>query len=71
MKCLHGGLRRQHDAVQAREKDPRLPEYAEDDEDTAKGIARLFAEVGEAYINLIATAVQEVGVVPTGPILNE
>eukprot|EP00200_Dunaliella_tertiolecta_P006984 CAMPEP_0202382050 /NCGR_PEP_ID=MMETSP1127-20130417/40683_1 /ASSEMBLY_ACC=CAM_ASM_000462 /TAXON_ID=3047 /ORGANISM="Dunaliella tertiolecta, Strain CCMP1320" /LENGTH=1111 /DNA_ID=CAMNT_0048981157 /DNA_START=70 /DNA_END=3405 /DNA_ORIENTATION=+ len=38
----------------------RLPEYAEDDEDTAKGIARLFAEVGEAYINLIATAVQEV-----------
>lgn len=38
----------------------RLPEYADDDEDTAKGIARLFAEVGEAYINLIATAVQEV-----------
>ena len=38
----------------------RLPEYSEDDEDTAKGIARLFAEVGEAYITLIAMAVQEV-----------
>jgi len=38
----------------------RLPEYEDDDEDTAKGMARLFAEVGEAYINLVATAVQEV-----------
>ncbi|GAX77385.1 hypothetical protein CEUSTIGMA_g4831.t1 [Chlamydomonas eustigma] len=32
----------------------------DDDEDTAKGMARLFAEVGEAYIFLIATAVKEV-----------
>jgi transportin-3 len=32
----------------------------DDDEDTAKGMARLFAEVGEAYIFLVASAVQEV-----------
>jgi hypothetical protein len=31
----------------------------DDDEDTAKGMARLFAEVGEAYIFLVASAVQE------------
>jgi len=38
----------------------RLPEFPEDDEDTAKAMARLFAEVGEAYVLLLATAVQEV-----------
>ncbi len=32
----------------------------DDDEDTAKGMARLFCEVGEAYMSLIVTAVQEV-----------
>uniref|UniRef100_A0A7S0WIF6 Importin N-terminal domain-containing protein n=1 Tax=Chlamydomonas leiostraca TaxID=1034604 RepID=A0A7S0WIF6_9CHLO len=32
----------------------------DDGEEQAKGMARLFAEVGEAYIHLIATAVQEV-----------
>ncbi|KAG2500508.1 hypothetical protein HYH03_001285 [Edaphochlamys debaryana] len=32
----------------------------DDDEDTAKGMARLFCEVGEAYLSLIVTAVSEV-----------
>ncbi|KXZ44767.1 hypothetical protein GPECTOR_62g882 [Gonium pectorale] len=32
----------------------------DDDEDTAKGMARLFCEVGEAYLTLIVTAVAEV-----------
>lgn len=38
---------------------PSTDEF-DDDEHTAKGMARLFAEVGEAYVHLIATAVQEV-----------
>lgn len=37
-----------------------LADEFDDDEDTAKGMARLFAEVGEAYIHLVATAVPEV-----------
>ncbi|KAG2426913.1 hypothetical protein HXX76_012699 [Chlamydomonas incerta] len=32
----------------------------DDDEDSAKGMARLFCEVGEAYLSLIITAVAEV-----------
>lgn len=35
----------------------------DDDEDTAKGMARLFAEVAEAYILLVASAVPEVRLV--------
>lgn len=34
----------------------------DDDEDSAKGMARLFVEVGEAYLSLIITASQEVRV---------
>lgn len=32
----------------------------DDDYDTAKGMARLFTEVGEAYIQFIVTAVPDV-----------
>ena len=35
-----------------------------DDDETAKGMARLFAEVGEAYVGMFATATAEVAANP-------
>lgn len=48
-RCLHAG-------PSGAERD------FDDDEDSAKGMARLFVEVGEAYLSLIITATQEVRV---------
>jgi len=47
-------LQAEHDG-----KEQDTSDEFDDDEDTAKGMARLFAEVGEAYIMLVASAVPE------------
>ena len=42
-------------AQAAKAANPDDPHAAEEDDETSKGMARLFVEVGEAYTNLIAS----------------
>jgi transportin-3 len=61
-------------AARARGEAPSTPAAAspsfEDDDDTARGMARLFAEVGEAYVGLIAGAATPDAAAPAAALLD-
>jgi transportin-3 len=55
MQLLPRFVKATQQARAAAQGDHAADEEEEDDEETAKGMARLFAEVGEAYTSLVAT----------------